>query len=730
MTNAQSLSMLNLSGRRRLPVIRQTEAAECGLASLAMVAGYFGFQTDLSTLRRQFNTSIRGMSLASIMQVAEKLNFTTRPVKLPLEAISQLRLPAILHWDVNHFVVLKAVKSNKLTIHNPAFGERSYSFEEFSKHFTGVALELTPTENFKKRNEKNILRLSDLWGRMIGFKTSLLQVLVLSIVLQVFVLASPFYLQIAVDDVAASFDRDLLLILALGFGGFTVINMVAQTLRGYVLLYFGSMLSFQMSGNLFRHLLRLPIEYFEKRHVGDILSRFDSVDPIKKMLTESLIGGLIDGVMAITTLVLMFIYSPLLAVIALFAWAIYLALRVITYRSFRACQEDLIISGAKERTTFIESVRGVTSLKLFGGEDQRYNFWQNRLADTINDNARLQKLNIWFESANIFIFGIELVLLIYVAIHLVLNGGFTIGMIFAFMAYKQNFTKNATALVETAIEYRLLDLHLERLADVAHADKEEVSDHLSVSLVDAKPITGLIEVKSVSYSYSTDTPNVLQNVNLKVEPGTSIAIIGSSGCGKSTLLKIMTGLFQPTDGQVLIDGIPLTTYGLQTFRKQIGVVMQDDDLFAGTIAENISFFDTDIDMERISDAAKAAMIHDEIMDMPMRYESLVGDMGSSMSGGQKQRLMLARALYRKPKVLFMDEGTANLDVATERAVNASIIELDITRIIIAHRPETIRMADRIVEMHEGCLSEIELEAGPSQRLPDIKPAKNLQSSAS
>jgi ATP-binding cassette subfamily B protein RaxB len=702
------IDMLNLSGNSQLPVIRQNEAAECGLASLAMVAGYYGFKTDLTTLRRRYSTSMQGMTLRSVMNVAEKLEFTTRPIKLPLDAISQVRLPAILHWGMNHFVVLKSVSRNKYAIHDPARGELTLGEDEFSKQFTGVALELTPNEKFKKREEKTTLKLTDLWGRMFGLKSNLVQVFVLSVVLQLFVLASPFYLQIAVDEVLTAFDTDLLLVLALGFGGFTIINMIAQTLRGYVLLYFGSMLSFQMVGNLFRHLIRLPVDFFEKRHIGDIVSRFGSMTPIKNMLTEGLIASIIDGVMALTTLTLMFIYSPTLAFIALTAWGLYFGLRMIAYRPLRSRQEDVIVAQAKEQTTFMESVRGITSLKLFGGEEERQRFWQNRYADTINENARLQKLNIWFSSANAGIFGLELIILVYVAVNLVLDGsGFTVGMIFAFMAYKRNFTDKASALVERAIEFRMLGLHLERIADIAHAEEEQSNTDMP-DVIDRQKLTGTISCENIRYRYAIDGPDVLKDINLTINAGESVAIVGQSGCGKTTLMKIMTGLFKSTEGQVLIDRKPITDYGLTAFRKQIGVVMQEDDLFAGSIAENISFFDDSADMTQIVKAAQLAMIHDNIMKMPMNYESLVGDMGSTLSGGQKQRLMLARALYRNPKILFMDEGTAHLDVETERMVNQSIANLGITRIIIAHRPETIKSADRVLEMQSGTLSEIAL----------------------
>jgi ATP-binding cassette subfamily B protein RaxB len=465
------------------------------------------------------------------------------------------------------------------------------------------------------------------------------------------------------------------------------------------------MLSYQMAINLFRHLIKLPVNYFEKRHIGDIVSRFGSMEPIRSMITEGLIAGFIDGIMAVTTLVMMFVYSPVLAAIALMAWILYFIIRLIFYKPYRFAQEDVIVSQAAESTTFIETVRGITSLKLFACENERENIWQNKYAEVINSNAKLGKLSIWFEAANQVVFGLEHIILIYVAIEMIMAGDFSIGMIFAFMAYKQNFTAKASGLIEKVIEYRMLGLHLERIADIAHTEQEEQG----INVVDnnqAGPIVGEFVLKDIYFRYSNDTAQILNGVCLSIEAGESVAIIGPSGCGKTTLLKIMTSLFKPTQGQVLLDGKLLSGYGLTHYRKQIGVVMQEDDLFAGSIAENIAFFDPEINIERVKSSAQTAMIHEEVMAMPMQYESLIGDMGSALSGGQKQRIMLARALYRQPKILFMDEGTAHLDVRTEQMICESIKKLGVTRIIIAHRPETIQSANRIFLLSEGRLQEV------------------------
>ncbi len=696
---------LNLAGSCRLPVIRQSEAAECGFACLAMIANYYGFRTDITSLRRKYATSLQGMTLKSVIDIAGKLEFASRPVQAPIELIKNVQLPAIVHWELNHFVVLKSVSGNKFIVHDPALGERVYTKAEFSSRFTGIALELSPSRKFKRQTDKVNFKFGDMWDRIHGLKHNLLQIFLLSIILQLFVLASPFFLQLAVDEVLTKLDTDFMLILALGFAGFALINFISQTLRAYVLLYFGSMLSYQMVCNLFRHLIRLPVGFFEKRHIGDIVSRFGSMEPVRSMITEGLIAGLIDGIMAITTLAMMFIYSPDLAAIAFIAWLIYFMVRLIFYRPYREAQEDVIVSQAKENTAFIETVRGITSLKLFACENERENVWQNKYAEVINANAKSGKLDIWFQSINQLIFGFEHIVLIYVAIKMIMDGNFSIGMMFAFLAYKRNFTDNASGLVEKIIEYRVLGLHLERVAEIAYVKREEQGANVSTQS-ESTSLSGAIRIDNICYRYGSDTETILNDASLKIDAGESIAIVGPSGCGKTTLLKLMTSLFEPNSGKIELDGHSILTFGLSNYRRQIGVVMQEDDLFAGSIVENIAFFDPEVKMESVMSAAKMAMVHEEVMMMPMTYESLIGDMGSALSGGQKQRIMLARALYRQPKILFIDEGTAHLDVTTERMINDSLAALGITRVIVAHRPETIQTADRVYLLCEGKLKEV------------------------
>ncbi len=693
------VQLLRYSFKKHLPVILQTEVAECGLASMAMVANYYGYKADLNALRRKYAISSKGATLQGLIKLADNLQFSSRPLRLELEELSQLKTPCILHWDLNHFVVLKAVKGNKITIHDPALGVRTLKLEEVSKHFTGVALELTPTPDFKPEKITKRAKLSHFWSKITGLKRVLVQILVLSLLLQVFAIASPFYMQLVVDDVIISRDVDLLIVLALGFGIMQLINLSVTALRGVVLLYMGTQLNIQMAANLFRHLLKLPMDYFQKRHIGDIVSRFGSLEDVKQLLTTGLIETIVDGIMAIGLLVMLFIYNPMLAFIVIGAVILYTVIRLALYRPYRQLNEEAIVADAKQNSNFMETVRGVQSIKLFGNESQRQTVWHNYYADAMNTGIRIGKLDIGYNFINGILFGLENIIVIYLAASLVMDSLMTIGMLYAFMSYKNQFTGKASALVNKFIEFKMLSLHMERLGDIILTEQEKDIDNQQ----QLPNVSGRLGLSNVSFRYSDNEPHLFKNLNATIEEGSSIAIVGASGCGKTTLMKIMLGLLKPETGAITIDGYDIRKVGLRTYRNLIGTVMQDDQLLSGSIADNICFFDPEVDQQRIEEAAQMAAIHHDISAMPMGYHTLIGDMGSSLSGGQKQRLLLARALYRNPKILFLDEATSHLDVGLESVVNDTVKKLNITRIIIAHRPETIAMADHVVALQNGQL---------------------------
>jgi ATP-binding cassette subfamily B protein RaxB len=679
----------------------QSEAAECGLACIAMVANHHGHQLDLTTLRNRYSVSLKGANLQQLMQLGNQLGLTPRALKLDLVDLKNLRTPCILHWEMSHFVVLKKVHRNGITILDPAMGERRLTLDEVDKAFTGVALELTPSNEFKKIDERVRLGLTAFWTKVQGLVPSLTKLFILSLLLQVFVLAAPYYTQLVVDEVLVSQDKPLLVVLALGFGLIMLLQVITQTLRGWVVLHLGSVMSVQMAANLMRHLLHLPLSYFEKRHMGDVVSRFGSLNSVRELLTNSLVEGVIDGIMAIAVLVMMYLYSPQLSLVVGIAVIIYALLRWALYRPLHQLTEASIVASAKEQSNFMETVRGMQSIKLFGLQTQRLNIWQNRFADAVNQNYRLGKWQISYSTINQLLFGIENVLVIYLAALAVMAGDISVGMLFAFIAYKNQFTSRTVALIDKVVEIKMTRLHLDRLADIALTEKEDEG-----SASDGRKLSGQLQLSDISFRYASNDPLLFNGLNLEVKAGENVAIIGPSGTGKTSLMKIMLGLLPCESGKVEVDGVDIRHLGLRHYRSQIAAVMQDDQLMSGTLAENISFFDSQMDMQQVVECAKLAGIHQDIAAMQMGYNALVGDMGSSLSGGQKQRLLLARALYRKPKILFMDEATSHLDVQLEHYVNQAIKQLNMTRIIIAHRPETIINAERIMQLHNGQLQDV------------------------
>lgn len=688
----EKLSLRKLSD---LPMIHQTEAAECGLACLVMVSGFYGYRASLNEFRQKFSLSIEGCRLIDLMNFAERLKLSSRPLRLELEDLVNVQMPCILHWDLNHFVVLKSAKKGRVIIHDPAIGVRNLTMDEVSKHFTGFVLELIPTDEFKLRPEQSRLGISNFWSKITGLKRSLSLLFTLSVLLQIFTLVTPYYMQLVVDDVILSSDVNLLLLLAAGFSIILLFEVTTNAVRSFVILHLGMQLNIQMAANLFHHLIRLPISYFEKRHMGDVLSRFGSLKQVRELLTTGVIEALIDGIMAVAILIVLSIYSPKLTSIVVISVLLYTSFRLIMYRSLRKVSEKEILAQAKENSNFMESVRGIQTIKLFSSEAKREGLWQNYLVDSTNQSISLGIFNISYQSVNRLLFGLENIIVIYIAAKMVLGGGFSTGMLFAFVAYRTQFIDRMSRLVEKLIQFRMLGLHFERLSDIALTEKEQVYPEYDRNNT---KIDGTIELRNVTFSYSDVSKPIFKDLNLSIKPGESVALVGPSGCGKTTLMKVMLGLLPVLKGEVLVDGINVNELGLAIFRQQVGAVMQEDQLLSGSIRDNICFFEEIYDMDWLIECAKIASIHDDIERMPMGYNSLVGDMGTALSGGQKQRVLLARALYRRPKILFMDEATSHLDTKTESYVSSAIQQLNITRVVIAHRPETIASVDRVIEV--------------------------------
>ncbi|EOR07448.1 peptidase domain-containing ABC transporter [Acinetobacter genomosp. 15BJ] len=695
------LDKLSFSFHSKLSVILQTEATECGLACLAMLADYHGYESDLATLRQRFPVSAKGSTLTHLLNISHQLNFVSRPLKLELGDLDQLKKPCILHWDFNHFVVLERVSKNKIIIVDPAFGRKQLSLKEASLHFTGVALEVWPNLDFEERKDKQEIKIHNLLGHVKGIWKSLGQILVLALVLEIFALTSPFFMQWVIDHVIVSADSDLLTILALGFGLLMVLQQVISLLRSWFVLFMSTHLNIQWRGNVFSHLMHVPVAYYERRSLGDIVSRFGSIDRIQQTLTTTFLEAILDGMMTTFTIILMFIYSPKLAVIALITMCLYGLIRWIWYAPLRRSTEAQIIHAAKQSSHFMETIRGAKTIKLFQRQDIRRSTWLGLLVNQVNADLVTQKLGLMFRLANGILFGVENILIIWFGATLILEGQFTVGALMAFMAYKNQFDGRIAGLIDKYIQLKMLQIDAERLADIVLTQPEKLhGERIEQENDSAQPI---IQVKNLTFQYSETDPVILNEINFSIPRNQSVVIVGPTGCGKTTLMHLLLGVHSVSSGEIQMLGKSIDKLGLNDLRNQIGTVLQDDILFAGSIAENICFFDPYPDQAWVESCAQLASVHEDILRMPMAYHTLVGELGSMLSGGQKQRILLARALYKKPKILFMDEATSNLDLQKEREVNRNIKAMNITRIFIAHRPETIATADRMIALQEGVI---------------------------
>lgn len=685
----------------RLPVYFQSERAECGLACLAMIAGYWGHRVDLLTLRRRLSISLKGANLAGLIGMAQGLRLAARPVKVELDALRHLALPCVLHWDMNHFVVLQAVERGAVVVHDPAMGKRRLSMREVSRRFTGIALELKPDAGFEKRDEAPAISLSMLMGRVVGLRSSVLQLLALGCALQACTLLAPFFLQWVVDQALVAADRELISVLGIGFLLLVVLQSAIGAIRSWVTTTLATNLNFHWFSSVFAHLMRLPLSFFERRHLGDVVSRFGSIQAIQRSLTTQFVEGLLDGFLVLGTLAVMLAYSVELAVVATLAVVLYALLRWSVFDALRQATFEQIIHSAKQHSHLLESVRGVQTIRLFNGSEERRIGWMNLLADQMNAELRIARLSISHQTANNLLFGAERIVVIWLAALAVLDARFTAGMLFAFISYKDQFSQRMSALIDRLFEVGMLRLHAQRLADIVLARAEDHADPAGDAIARVAPT---IELRNVSFRYADSEPDVIQDLSLHIPCGQCIAITGSSGCGKTTLIKLLLGLLEPTKGEILVNGVPIGRVGLANYRQLVGTVMQEDQLFAGSVADNISFFDPLPDPQRIRDCGRWAAIDEELCRMPMGYHTLVGDVGSGLSGGQTQRILLARALYRDPQILVMDEATSHLDVDNEQLINAAIRQFKLTRILVAHRPETIAMAQRVIQLQNGSVA--------------------------
>ncbi|EFC1581242.1 peptidase domain-containing ABC transporter [Escherichia coli] len=691
----QIINLLDLRWQRRVPVIHQTETAECGLACLAMICGHFGKNIDLIYLRRKFNLSARGATLAGINGIAEQLGMATRALSLELDELRVLKTPCILHWDFSHFVVLVSVKRNRYVLHDPARGIRYISREEMSRYFTGVALEVWPGSEFQSETLQTRISLRSLINSIYGIKRTLAKIFCLSVVIEAINLLMPVGTQLVMDHAIPAGDRGLLTLISAALMFFILLKAATSTLRAWSSLVMSTLINVQWQSGLFDHLLRLPLAFFERRKLGDIQSRFDSLDTLRATFTTSVIGFIMDSIMVVGVCVMMLLYGGYLTWIVLCFTTIYIFIRLVTYGNYRQISEECLVREARAASYFMETLYGIATVKIQGMVGIRGAHWLNMKIDAINSGIKLTRMDLLFGGINTFVTACDQIVILWLGAGLVIDNQMTIGMFVAFSSFRGQFSERVASLTSFLLQLRIMSLHNERIADIALHEKEEKKPEIEI-VADMGPIS--LETNGLSYRYDSQSAPIFSALSLSVAPGESVAITGASGAGKTTLMKVLCGLFEPDSGRVLINGIDIRQIGINNYHRIIACVMQDDRLFSGSIRENICGFAEEMDEEWMVECARASHIHDVIMNMPMGYETLIGELGEGLSGGQKQRIFIARALYRKPGILFMDEATSALDSESEHFVNVAIKNMNITRVIIAHRETTLRTVDRVISI--------------------------------
>lgn len=691
----QIINLLDLRWQRRVPVIHQTETAECGLACLAMICGHFGKNIDLIYLRRKFNLSARGATLAGINGIAEQLGMATRALSLELDELRVLKTPCILHWDFSHFVVLVSVKRNRYVLHDPARGIRYISREEMSRYFTGVALEVWPGSEFQSETLQTRISLRSLINSIYGIKRTLAKIFCLSVVIEAINLLMPVGTQLVMDHAIPAGDRGLLTLISAALMFFILLKAATSTLRAWSSLVMSTLINVQWQSGLFDHLLRLPLAFFERRKLGDIQSRFDSLDTLRATFTTSVIGFIMDSIMVVGVFVMMLLYGGYLTWIVLCFTTIYIFIRLVTYGNYRQISEECLVREARAASYFMETLYGIATVKIQGMVGIRGAHWLNMKIDAINSGIKLTRMDLLFGGINTFVTACDQIVILWLGAGLVIDNQMTIGMFVAFSSFHGQFSERVASLTSFLLQLRIMSLHNERIADIALHEKEEKKPEIEI-VAHMGPIS--LETNGLSYRYDSQSAPIFSALSLSVAPGESVAITGASGAGKTTLMKVLCGLFEPDSGRVLINGIDIRQIGINNYHRMIACVMQDDRLFSGSIRENICGFAEEMDEEWMVECARASHIHDVIMNMPMGYETLIGELGEGLSGGQKQRIFIARALYRKPGILFMDEATSALDSESEHFVNVAIKNMNITRVIIAHRETTLRTVDRVISI--------------------------------
>lgn len=671
------------------------ESSECGLACLAMVAGHFGQGVRIEDLRAKFDVSVRGTSLADLATMADQIGLNARCVELAADELGQLRLPAVLHWEGNHWVVLKKISSKGLQLNDPAQGERWVGWNEAKVRFSGFAADFVPRAKLERTPPQPKLQFMTLLRSFPGLGSAVMQLMGMSIVLEIIALLTPYYIQMVMDHVLVNGDLDLLNLLALGTAFLLVFQTLFTALRGWAGVVLSQSVGYQLYAHVIRHLFRLPMTFFVRRQVGDMVSRFDSLGQIAHSLTRTSIEITMDALVSVGTVVMMFLYSPTLAWIGLATFTLMLLVKMVVFSSSNRVVSERVFLNARCQSHLIESLRGMHAVKMGQAELLRSQQWTNQTRQVMDKDLATERINLGSTLAVTVTTGIAQIAVVYFAAQMILANQLTVGMLFAFMAYQGNFSGRASAFADRVLWLRTMSVHFGRVSDIVFAAPEPTPPtHVN----ELRPFASSVRAEGLGYRYSAADPLVFNRLSIEIQPSEMVALVGPSGCGKTTLLCVLGGIFLPAEGTLFYDGVQVKSENTTALRRRVAFVFQNDELFEGSIEENIAFFAAQPDRERIKRCAELACIAAEIAVFPQGYRTRLAEQGAGLSGGQRQRILLARAFYLKPSLLVLDEATSHLDVATERRVLQNLRGVGITIVMSAHRPDAIALADRVFSL--------------------------------
>lgn len=686
--------------KRKAPYIEQMEHSECGLACFAMVLGYFGHHITLPELRETFGSSKKGISLYNLAEMGCFFDLKTKAFKVDdLKALKDIELPAILFWEEKHFVILENVNkaSTRFHIIDPSYGRRKLNSEEFNEKFSQVLLSFSPNSDFKERKKK--FRLGFFLSHIIKHKKIFTFLLISSLLLQGFGLLMPKITQWVTDSVILDNNTSYINLIGISVIVIYIFYQLFSVLRGYLIARLQTLVDSSLMTSLIKKMFSLPYSFFETRTSGDLVHRANSNFIIREILSSGLISVTIDTLLVIGYVFMMVFMSFKLTVIVLIFSSLLIINVIFSTKIIRKLSDKNLTDQSKTQSYLTEAIYGITDVKTLGIEDKIFKNWRELFERYLKTGQRRNFLTSSLDSIGKSIQFITPLALLWFGINMILNGSLTLGELLAFTSFAGSFLSPIVSLGSTYSQFVTLGSFAQRLQDIMDT-RSQKGGNIAIN-----NFKGNINLTNVSYKYDAFSENVLNSINFNVNPGEKIAIVGPSGSGKSSLAKILLGLSLPSTGTISYDSIDIKDINMDLLRNQIGSILQETRLFHGSILENIQAFDDRIPLTKVEEVAKIAAIHEDIVKQPMGYHTIIGEGGTNFSGGQRQRLLLARALITNPKLLVLDEATSALDNITEFKIKENLEELNCTQIIIAHRLSTVIKSDQILVMNNGQIVE-------------------------